>query len=92
MKMENKLNENQIKIIIDWMNTWEQLRDTAIPVRFKEDFRKNEVARIKKPPIGAIPKWLWKEMRKSNILKAINKYYEKGLDIPKEWIEEFQNL
>ena len=31
-------------------------------------------------------------MRKSNILKAINKYYEKGLDIPKEWIEEFQNL
>lgn len=29
---------DQIETVIDWMNTWEQLKDTAIPIRFKEDF------------------------------------------------------
>ena len=27
-----------VQAVIDWMNTWEQLRDTAIPIRFKADF------------------------------------------------------
>jgi hypothetical protein len=27
--------------VIAWMNTWEQLRGTAIPIRFKEDFSNN---------------------------------------------------
>lgn len=34
-----ELNENQIERVILWMNTWEQLKDTAIPIRFEEDFR-----------------------------------------------------
>jgi len=29
---------DQIETVIDWMNTWEQLKDTVIPIRFKEDF------------------------------------------------------
>lgn len=33
------LSDLQIEKVIEWMNTWEQLKDTAIPIRFKEDFR-----------------------------------------------------
>ena len=36
--MKNILSQDQIRFVIDWMNTWEQLRDTAIPLRFKEEF------------------------------------------------------
>jgi hypothetical protein len=35
---KNPLTIDQIETVIDWMNTWEQLKDTAIPIRFKEDF------------------------------------------------------
>ncbi len=35
--MDN-LTEEQIQLVIDWMNKWEQLEGTAIPIRFKEDF------------------------------------------------------
>ena len=34
------LTNEQIDVVINWMNSWEQLRDTAIPIRFKEDFTK----------------------------------------------------
>ena len=34
------LSKEQIESVIEWMNTWEQLKDTAIPIRFKEDFTK----------------------------------------------------
>lgn len=35
--MDN-LTKEQIQAVINWMNTWDQLKDTAIPLRFKEDF------------------------------------------------------
>lgn len=34
------LNKEQIEKVINWMNTWEQLKNTAIPLRFKEEFTK----------------------------------------------------
>lgn len=33
-----KLTDEQINGVINWMNQWEQLKGTAIPIRFKEDF------------------------------------------------------
>lgn len=38
--MEN-LTHQQIEEVIHLMETWEQLKDTAIPIRFKEDFTKH---------------------------------------------------
>src|SRR5690349_13659650 len=32
--------------VINWMNTWEQMRDTAIPIRFKEDFLESPIENI----------------------------------------------
>lgn len=33
-----KLTPEQIEAVVAWMNEWEQLKDTVIPIRFKEDF------------------------------------------------------
>ncbi len=35
------LSEEQLQAQVDWLNTWEQLKDTAIPMRFYEQFSKN---------------------------------------------------
>ena len=39
MKNAETLSQKQIESVISWMETWEQLRDTSIPIRFREDFR-----------------------------------------------------
>lgn len=36
-KIKN-LTSQQIQAVINWMETFEQLKGTAIPMRFKEDF------------------------------------------------------
>ncbi len=33
-----KLSKDQIEAVVQWMNTWEQLRGTVIPMRFREDW------------------------------------------------------
>jgi len=32
------LTKQQIETVYNWLNEWEQLKDTAIPLRFKERF------------------------------------------------------
>lgn len=32
------LTKEQIEDVIEWLNDWNQLRDTAIPMRFKEEY------------------------------------------------------
>lgn len=36
------MSDLPIKKVVEWMNTWEQLKDTSIPIRFKEDFTINK--------------------------------------------------
>lgn len=65
------LSPEQIEAVIQWMNTWEQLKDTAIPMRFKEDFlhkTDNErlCERLRREKIGEELKLISKKMdRKS---------------------------
>ncbi len=35
-----KLTKEQVNAIVDWLNNWDQLKGTAIPLRFKEEFTK----------------------------------------------------
>lgn len=35
-----ELTEEQVKEIVDWLNTWDEIRNTVIPMRFKESFGK----------------------------------------------------
>lgn len=36
------LTKDQINAVINWMNEWDQLKDTAIPIRFEEHFRESK--------------------------------------------------
>jgi hypothetical protein len=44
----------------------------------------------KKPPIGIITHHLWLEERVDNLMKAIDRYKEAGVPIPKEWQSELK--
>ena len=41
--MTTKLTPKQIEAVVNWMNDWEQLKGTSIPLRFKEDFSEAEI-------------------------------------------------
>ena len=45
-----------------------------------------------KPPIGIKPKYIWEQERFDDIFRAISEYYNAGLKIPVEWIEEYNEL
>lgn len=43
---------------------------------------------VDRPPIGIIPRYLWIEQRKSELISAINRYMKAGVKVPVEWLEE----
>lgn len=45
-----------------------------------------------KPPIGIKPKFVWEEERIGDLLEAMLRYSNVGWVIPKEWIEELDEL
>ena len=86
------LTKDQIDAVIDWMNSWGQLQDTAIPMRFKEEWTKQLNSDIdsmdERPPLGLRPKWVHDLERQSEIMGAINRYLEAGKTPPEEWVLE----
>jgi hypothetical protein len=40
-------------------------------------------------PIGIMPKYIWDDKRFYEVCGAITRYYQEGLEIPIEWIEEY---
>ena len=91
------LTKTQINNVVEWMNQWEQLRNTAIPIRFEQDWTKQldyhlNGDELETPPIGLVPKWIRDEQRKKEIIGVITRYVEHGKTPPKEWIMEFANL
>jgi hypothetical protein len=48
--------------------------------------------KIKKPPIGLIPKWVSNKERLNEVRCAIVRYYDAELKIPIEWVEEYNEL
>jgi len=45
-----------------------------------------------KPPIGLIPKSINDQKRYHEVCEAITRYYNASLQIPIEWIEEYNEL
>jgi len=89
------LTQTQIDIVIDWMNNWDQLKNTSIPLRFKEDWTKQlnlaiaSHSKVDKPPLGLMPKRIHDQHRQGEIMSAITRYLEVGKTPPKEWALEF---
>lgn len=44
------------------------------------------------PPLGIIPKKIWKEQRLGDLRDAIDRYLEANQRVPVEWIEEYNEL
>lgn len=89
------LTQDQIDAVVHWMNNWEQLKNTAIPIRFKEDCTKEldlaivDHNKVEKPPLGLKPKWIHDQQRQGEIMAAMSRYLEVGKTPPKEWAIEF---
>lgn len=47
---------------------------------------------MRKPPIGLMPKSIWKEHRLLEVSAAIQRYLDAGCLIPLKWIEEYNEL
>lgn len=45
-----------------------------------------------KPPIGLVPRNVWKDQRKRDIIEAIRRYNDAGIRIPNHWINELASL
>lgn len=46
----------------------------------------------KKPPIGIQPKFIWEVQRIEDLVSAMNRYINAGLEIPVEWVENYNEL
>lgn len=46
----------------------------------------------KKPPLGLMSKTFWEERRILNIIEAIDRYIGAGKSIPRDWVDEFNDL
>lgn len=58
----NPLTKEQLEAQVEWLNTWEQLRDTAIPLRFYEKFSKNLELSVDNKPIESFWKRIWTKL------------------------------
>ena len=45
-----------------------------------------------KPPLGIMPKYIWDSQRIEYLKGAIDKYCNANLEVPCEWIEEYNTL
>lgn len=48
--------------------------------------------KMKKPPLGIMPKSIWITARFDEIKSAIQRYMDDNYTIPTEWIEEYNEL
>lgn len=47
---------------------------------------------MKKPPLGLMPKKYYEEQRFYEVCSVIARYYEAGLEIRIEWVEEYNEF
>ena len=59
-------------------------------VKFKKTLKKD--AKAEMPPFGLMSKSIHKEVRFNHVCAAISRYYNAGLEIPIEWVEEHNEL
>lgn len=54
--------------------------------------KEDNMERPVKPPLGVIPKKIWKEQRLRELRDAVGRYLEANQIVPIEWIEEYNQL
>jgi hypothetical protein len=77
-KLENKLDEALNNETSETLNNW--LND------------KRMINKQTKPPLGLMPHSVFLLRRLEEIFQAIERYYEASMQIPIEWIQEYNLL
>jgi hypothetical protein len=54
--------------------------------------KEDNMERPVKPPLGIIPKNIWKKQRLGELRDAVERYLEANQRVPIEWIEEYNEL
>ena len=47
---------------------------------------------MQKPPLGITPRWLYDEMRATEIAEGMARYIAARKEIPEEWTKEYNEL
>jgi hypothetical protein len=47
---------------------------------------------MQKPPIGIMPRKMWDEIRRTELVKAIARYNSANKPVPHEWVIEYLEL
>lgn len=86
------LTKEQIESVVTWLDDWEVLKVTSIPLRFKEDTGYHVRFGHEKPPVGLRPRMIAEWARVDEISDAMDRYLQARKQVPDEWIKEFTEL
>lgn len=86
----NLLNGRAVEFGIKDINLIRQgLKDVEIHVGMDIPMKYRNIA---KPPLGVSPKDMWDRKRREDLAAAMDRYLEAGKKIPKEWLEEYNEI
>ena len=71
---------------LDIFDSWNQLTN-FMGINFLDSEPECE-----KPPLGVMPKYIWDKKRLSDLASAMQRYLDAEKLIPKEWIDEYNEL
>lgn len=60
--------------------------------RYLSDLPELETKRVTKPPLDVMPRDIWDRKRQEELAAAMQRYLEAGKAIPREWIDEYNEL
>lgn len=82
--------------ILKWRNTVSGTNQyTTLTFWMKNEGAAKETTTLfgsEKPPVRLTPKRFYQEARYDEVFSAIARYFNAGLPVPKEWVEEFNEL
>lgn len=86
----NLLNGRAVEFGIRDINLIRQgLKDVEIHVGMDIPMKYRNIA---KPPLGVASKDMWDRKRREDLVAAMDRYLEAGKKIPKEWLEEYNEI
>lgn len=89
---------SRYRIIIDSLGCGEALIESLValgqltPNDARYLLRLPEVESMPKPPLGVMPRDRWDKKCQAELVDAANRYMAAGKKIPKEWVEEYNEL
>lgn len=81
-----------INTIYDWKLSGEITYNDARYLAGLVELNDKSASYTEKPPLGVMPKDMWDYKRKTKLIEAMCRYLNAEKDIPKEWVDEYNEL